>query len=153
LRGRRDLLQARAHCGARAFEFFGFVRDAFAGLGDLDFGAFERNCATDGEAATGDDATQTVGLALLLDGRCNGRSSLRRTPVFPSRDRINFLISEIAFAASSPDATSVNSSPPCAPSDISATALFAFALRPRAEIVISAAADLAEFAISAAGRA
>jgi hypothetical protein len=70
-----------------------------------------------------------------------------------SNDRINFRNSPTAFAAPSPAATSVTSSPRCAPSDMSATALFAFALRPRAEIVISAADALAKFAISAAGRA
>ena len=72
---------------------------------------------------------------------------------FSSNDAINFFSAPTAFAAPSPDATSVTSSPRCAPNDMSATALFAFALRPLAEIVISAADVLAKFAISAAGRA
>ncbi len=72
---------------------------------------------------------------------------------FSSNDKINRFSSATAFAAPSPDATNVNSSPRCAPSDMSATALFAFALRPRAAIVISAVAVFAKFAINAAGRA
>jgi hypothetical protein len=79
LRGRGELLEARSNRRTGAFEFFGFVRDAFAGFGDLNFGAFERDGATDREAAAGDNAAQAVGLALLPDRSCsNGRGGFRR---------------------------------------------------------------------------
>jgi hypothetical protein len=70
-----------------------------------------------------------------------------------SNDRINRFSSPSVFSVPAPDATSVSSSPRCAPSDMSATALFALAVRPRAEIEISTPDVLARLAISAAGRA
>ena len=72
---------------------------------------------------------------------------------FSSNDRINRFSSPSAFPAPAPDAISVSSSPRCAPSDMSATALFALAVRLRAEIEISTPDVLARLAISAAGRA